>query len=176
MFLDCPAYLDHDRTVRCGLPAEVRCRFIMRSAGGPLEAAMIRCPAGHWFNGPIESLTWDSKNKCDPGTAAAASTASHGSLPRTEDGRDSRGGVALHELPAEPGQAVRRPNCAPAYYLGRPAHRYITAMRRRPSASNHPMQAVSGGGEGTPPLGGGLPGARAETTRVTPATTSWSRE
>jgi hypothetical protein len=44
MFLDCPAYLDHERTVRCGLPAEVRCRFTMRSTDGPIEAAMIRCP------------------------------------------------------------------------------------------------------------------------------------
>jgi hypothetical protein len=54
MFLDCPAYLDEDGTARCGLPAEVRCRFTMRSTDGPLEAAMIRCPSGHWFNGPIE--------------------------------------------------------------------------------------------------------------------------
>jgi hypothetical protein len=26
----------------------------MRSTDGPLEAAMIRCPSGHWFNGPNE--------------------------------------------------------------------------------------------------------------------------
>ena len=39
MFLDCPACLDHERTVRCGLPAEVRCRFTMRSSDGPLESA-----------------------------------------------------------------------------------------------------------------------------------------
>ena len=59
MFLDCPAYLDQDGAVRCGLPAEVRCRFTMRSTDGPVESAMIRCPAGHSFSGPIESLTWD---------------------------------------------------------------------------------------------------------------------
>ena len=47
MFLDCPAYLDQDGAVRCGLPAEVRCRFTMRSTDGPIESAMIRCPAGH---------------------------------------------------------------------------------------------------------------------------------
>jgi hypothetical protein len=41
MFLDCPAYLD-EAGARCGLPAEVRCRFIMRSTDGPLESAMIR--------------------------------------------------------------------------------------------------------------------------------------
>jgi hypothetical protein len=75
MFLDCAAYLDHERTVRCGLPAEVRCRFTMRSTDGPLEAAMISCPAGHYFSGLIESLTWDSTDKHDPGTAAASSRA-----------------------------------------------------------------------------------------------------
>jgi len=46
MFLDCPAYLDQDGAARCGLPAEVSCRFIMNSTDGPLESAMIRCPAG----------------------------------------------------------------------------------------------------------------------------------
>jgi hypothetical protein len=39
----------------------------MRSTGGPLECAMIRCPAGHWFNGPIESLIWEHTDKHDPG-------------------------------------------------------------------------------------------------------------
>jgi hypothetical protein len=67
MFLDCPAYLDRDGSQRCGLPAEVRCRFLMRSTGGPVESAMIRCPAGHWFTGAIESLTLDT----GPGRAAA---------------------------------------------------------------------------------------------------------
>ena len=57
MFLDCPAYLDGAGNQRCGLPAEVRCRFLLRSTDGPLDSAMIRCPAGHWFTGPIESLT-----------------------------------------------------------------------------------------------------------------------
>ncbi len=171
MFVDCPTCLDQDGTVRCGLPAEVRCRFTMRSTGGPLDAAMIRCPAGHWFNGPIESLTWDSKNKHNPGTAPVASTAGDGSLPRTNAGRDTRGGAALHEFPAGPGSAVRRTNGAPAYYLGRPAHLWITAMRRH-TASRHPGHAVTGGGDGTPPKSGGLlPGAGAGTARVTPATT-----
>ncbi len=176
MFLDCPAYLDNERTIRCGLPTEVRCRFIMRSSDGPLESAMIRCPAGHRFSGPIGSLTWDSKNKHDPGTAAAASTARHGTLPRTHDGRDSGGRFALPELPAGPGQAVRRPNCAPAYYLGRPAHQYITAMRRSRIASSHPAQAVAGGRERTPRASGGLlTSAGAGPARVTPVTVSWPR-
>jgi len=67
MFLDCPAYLDEEGAVRCGLPAEVRSRFTMNSTGGPLESAMIGCPAGHWFTGPLESLTLNP----GPGRAAA---------------------------------------------------------------------------------------------------------
>jgi hypothetical protein len=55
-FLDCPAYLDNDGAARCGLPAEVQVRYTMNSTDGLLESAKIRCPLGHWFNGPIESL------------------------------------------------------------------------------------------------------------------------
>jgi hypothetical protein len=66
MFLDCPAYLDQEGAARCGLPAEVRCRFTMRSADGPAESAMIRCPAGHSFSGPVEALSWDSAGKRAP--------------------------------------------------------------------------------------------------------------
>jgi hypothetical protein len=65
MFLDCPACLDNQGLVRCGLPAEVKSRFIMSSTDGPLESAMIRCPAGHFFNGPIEFLSLENH----PGTA-----------------------------------------------------------------------------------------------------------
>jgi hypothetical protein len=62
MFLDCPAYLDDGGWERCGLPAEVRRWFVMDSTDGPLECAMIRCPAGHSFNGPIEFLTYGKRN------------------------------------------------------------------------------------------------------------------
>lgn len=55
-FLDCPAYLDHNSGVRCGLPAEIRCRFVMNSTDGPLESVMTRCPSGHLFSSPIEFL------------------------------------------------------------------------------------------------------------------------
>jgi hypothetical protein len=59
MFIDCPAYVGEDRATRCGLPAEVMRRFLMNSTDGPLESATIRCPAGHFFNGPVEFLTYD---------------------------------------------------------------------------------------------------------------------
>ena len=61
MFMDCPAYMDRRGTVRCGLPAAVESRYTVRSSDGPVEGAKIRCPRGHWLNGPVESLaigTW----------------------------------------------------------------------------------------------------------------------
>ena len=60
MFLDCPAYMDDDGAVRCGLPAAVEYWYTCESTGGPLESAKIRCPRGHGFNGPVESLTFAS--------------------------------------------------------------------------------------------------------------------
>ena len=56
MFLDCPAYLDGSGALRCGLPAEVEDRATTPSTDGPVEILKIRCPAGHWFNGPLGSL------------------------------------------------------------------------------------------------------------------------
>jgi hypothetical protein len=56
MFMDCPAYMDRRGTVRCGLPAAVESRYTVRSSDGAMEGAKIRCPRGHWFNGPVESL------------------------------------------------------------------------------------------------------------------------
>ena len=70
MFLDCPAYMDKTGSVRCGLPAEVQGRYLMRSTDGPLESARIRCPRGHWFNGPVESLTFGERP--DPAAERAA--------------------------------------------------------------------------------------------------------
>src|SRR5260370_27261450 len=70
MFLDCPAYLDEQGLIRCGLPAEVKRRFIMKSTGGPLESVMITCPAGHIFHAPIEFLTLENH----PGTVRLPGT------------------------------------------------------------------------------------------------------
>ena len=148
MFLDCPAYLDQDGAARCGLPAEVRCRFTMRSTDGPIESAIIRCPTGHHFCGAIESLTWDRNDKHDPGSTAVTSRGGHDSAQRGDDGRRGGGGSALQYHPAEPDGKGRRPNTAPAYYLGHPAALWISLMRprRRLAASRNPMEAdVSGG-------------------------------
>jgi hypothetical protein len=143
MFLDCPAYLDEDGTRRCGLPAEVRCRFVVRSSDGPVEAATIRCPAGHWFNGAIESLTWD-REETETSPTARACLIARGTLP------DDRGAAIGRDHPGKPRQETARRHTAPAYYLGRPARVWITAMspRRRPQpapGAQHPA-----GNEQTP--------------------------
>ena len=57
MLVDCPAFLGRDGAVRCGLPAEVEAQYRIGSTDGPLDSARIRCPQGHWFNGPIEALS-----------------------------------------------------------------------------------------------------------------------
>ena len=76
MFLDCPAYMDSSSAARCGLPAEVEYRYTMRSTDGPLESAKIRCPRGHCFNGPLESLLWD-KAPASPPPIRDQDTTSH---------------------------------------------------------------------------------------------------
>jgi hypothetical protein len=58
-FLNCPACLDRDGAVRCGLPAEVRCRFTMRSTDRPLESAMIHRfgrATSCCISGPVRTL------------------------------------------------------------------------------------------------------------------------
>jgi hypothetical protein len=156
MFLDCPACLDQEGAVRCGLPAEVRCRFTMCSTGGPLDSVMIRCPVGHHFSGPIEFFTPDGTDNHDPGTAIASSRAVPHSSQRGHDGHDD--GSAHRDFPAAAERRARRPNTAPAYYLGRPAAEWITAMlsRRRRTAAGYLIEAaVSGGNQpGTPACSG----------------------
>ena len=147
MFLDCPAYLDPGGAARCGLPAEVRCRFTMQSPDGPVDGAMIRCPAGHWFTGPIESLTLPGTGQGDRSTAAVASSVRCDNLAGGHNRLNGRGGCAVPAFPAEPERDVPRPNGAPAYYIGRPARLWVTAMRPRhgDAASQHPTDAVTGG-------------------------------
>jgi hypothetical protein len=65
IFADCPAYLNHSGSVRCGLPAEVEGRYTMWSTDGPVESAKIRCPHGHQFNGPVESLALPPRHSPD---------------------------------------------------------------------------------------------------------------
>jgi hypothetical protein len=63
IFLDCPEYLDQRGAARCGLPAEVQYRYTVESSSGPLESVKIRCPRGHWFNGPVQSLIWSHNDQ-----------------------------------------------------------------------------------------------------------------
>jgi hypothetical protein len=75
MFLECPAYLDQHGVVRCGLPAQVEYWYALRSTDGPLESARIRCPEGHVFNGPVESLTLPKDREVAADREAVPSTA-----------------------------------------------------------------------------------------------------
>jgi hypothetical protein len=147
VFPDCPAYLNHKGDVRCGLPSEVERRFTMGSSGGHAESAMIRCPAGHWFNGPIQTLTGESRDNHDPGRAGVASRAGRGSPAGSQDRPAGSGGSGVREFPAEAGRDISRPNGAPAYYQGRAARLWITAMRPRRSrpAPGPVTQAAAGG-------------------------------
>jgi hypothetical protein len=70
MFLDCPEYMDRHGTARCGLPAAVEHRYTMQSTDGPLESVRIRCPRGHFLNGPLELLTWEKAASTPAGAAA----------------------------------------------------------------------------------------------------------
>jgi hypothetical protein len=71
-FLACPAYLNDDGSARCGLPAEVTCRFTMRSSDGALESVMIQCPARHHFNAPVEFLIFEDGSSPSRTGASAA--------------------------------------------------------------------------------------------------------
>ena len=104
-FLDCPAYLDDDGAERCGLPAEVQARVTTRSSDGPVESVKIRCPAGHWFNAPIEFLT------CHPQLASGHLHQRGGSLAAGRGSHRHAGGGAGagdgRQLAAAPGRAGR---------------------------------------------------------------------
>jgi hypothetical protein len=160
MFLDCPAYLDDDGAGRCGLPAEVRSRFTARSSDGPLECAMIRCPVGHWFNGPIESLTLrlslgargsdqPPRGRSVPAGARGSDQPPRGrSVPRRDQRPADRSmldgtrGRAVRAPGGRPEQVIGRPAGAPPYYLGRPAWLWITAMTpHRGRAAEAPVDA-----------------------------------
>ena len=167
MFLDCPDYLDNHGARRCGLPAEVRCRFTMSSTDGPLESVMIRCPSGHWFNGPIASLACPSSHPHGPASSAASSSAARASRTAAPAPLDGHSRPAALDGPARPTWAASRPNGAPAYYLGRPAWLWITALTPRRSRGASPAQALAPIGAqertpsryGTPPVGTGIASA-----------------
>ena len=80
MFLACPAYHGDEGATRCGLPAEVEYRYTVQSTDGPLESAKIRCPRGHWFNGPIQYLTVEGR--CSTPAAQADGTKTRRPPPR----------------------------------------------------------------------------------------------
>jgi len=131
MFLDCPAYLGKHGAVRCGFPAHVSNRFTLDSSDGPLECATIRCPVGHWFSGPVDSLALDARTTRDPGEAGLGRRPAHGGRPAMQAGLGDAEGRILREDPARPRRYIPRAATAPAYYLGRPAWLWMTVMSTR---------------------------------------------
>ena len=91
----------------------------------------------------------DDRDKPDPGKAAVTSRPARDSVRGSHDGGDGTGEIAVRDFPAGPEPGISRPSTAPAYYLGRPARLWITVMRprRRRTTSDHPVQAVTGGGK-----------------------------
>jgi hypothetical protein len=166
MFLNCPAYVGNDGAAPCGLPAEVEVRYTVRSTDGPLEGAKIRCPRGHWFNGPIEFLTVKSGEEHAPGTAGRALGAGPDSC--RHQSASPFGGTPN---PPKRGSTASRPNGAPAYYLGRPASLWISVIspRRKRNPPKHRANAITGGrGRTLSQPTGPFPGAASQTVRVTP--------
>src|SRR4029077_15582704 len=116
MFLDCPAYLDEEGAIRCGLPAEVRCRFTMRSTDGPIESAMIRCPAGHWLHGASEPLTWNGKAPRPPRPAAGPPSGRHRTPQRTQDSHDDGSTPGTRDFPSRKRRGGSPPRPPPPHY------------------------------------------------------------
>jgi hypothetical protein len=110
MFLSCPAHLDPDGGAQCGLPAEIVRRFTMHSTDGSLAAAMIRCPVGHWFNGPIEALIRNGTHPHGSSTAGRGARAGHDSLEHDHHGRGECGGRPVWDQAAGPERVDRRSN------------------------------------------------------------------
>jgi hypothetical protein len=70
-FLDCPAYMNEDGSVRCGLPAVVEDSYTLDSTDGPVMSVKIHCPTGHWFSGPVAALTVHADTAPTPSAPAA---------------------------------------------------------------------------------------------------------
>jgi hypothetical protein len=69
----------------------------------------------------------------------------------SHDHRDGSGGIVVPAFSTEPGRDIAHPNSAAAYYQGRPARLWISAMRLRSrTASHHVMETVTRGRERTP--------------------------
>ncbi len=76
IFLDCPAYTDRNGTTRCGLPTAVEDRYTLGSTDGAVTGVRIRCPAGHWFSGPVDALTIHAASAPDVAAPDVAGDAS----------------------------------------------------------------------------------------------------
>jgi len=81
-FVECPAYVDDDGTLRCGLPAEVLDRFSLWSTDGWLAAAVIACPVNHRFSAPLDALHVPDCPKRSDQSRPGCTAAPRATLPR----------------------------------------------------------------------------------------------
>ena len=103
---------------------------------------MIRCPSGHGFTGPIESLSWEREQEHEAGTAAAPSRAACRFRDRLDDPTHG-------EFPRRPAfaQAAGAGNVPPEHrsrLLPRPPS--PTLARRHQTTPLAAAQAQTGGG------------------------------
>jgi hypothetical protein len=92
-FIECPAHIDDEATLRCGLPAEILDRFNLWSTDGWLAAAVIVCPAKHRFSAPLDSLVAQRPTSVDHGGRYRAASRARCSGTWDRNGR-VEGGVA----------------------------------------------------------------------------------
>jgi hypothetical protein len=112
----------------------------------------------------------DERHPANGGVAASATSAD---LTASHDGHAGRVRPAAQEFPGEPRRAPPRTSGAPAYYLGRPARRWIAAMRprrrRAPERSRRPRPRYGVAGPAHPTgFGGPVRRVGAEQTHVVP--------
>ena len=98
--------MDAGGATRCGLPAEVEYEYTMSSTGGTLDSAKIRCPRGHWFNGPIDALTLDTSR--DEGRGQTLDTSQDEGRGQTRD-EDQVGDGDASAARQRGHQGLRRP-------------------------------------------------------------------
>ncbi len=78
-------------------------------------------------------------------------------------GRFTRTGeFVVHDVPGQPGRHISRPNCAPAYYQGRPAALWINIMKPHHRRQRRDSATQSG------PAGGVGPGSHAAVVAGSP--------
>jgi len=129
---------DHGRDPCLNAPA--------RHAALPLTSEPPRSTTSEAAGAP-DATTGKARRRFCGRQSVVTSRAGRDGVPGSHDGHDGTDGPAVRHSP-EAERRHRRPNTAPAYYLGHPAALWITVMRphRRPATASEvwPLRAASG--------------------------------